>query len=176
MTRERYLYPDVDAIRVYLATRKAHPPATTPIHIRDQAQAAAAEAEAFAHWIASRHQDAIEEMVTISAAARNPARRWLLRRLLEVPMGLARGDLQGCPHVEGPAPAPALATAWSRQVVCLERECLDRYAQAMSASPGDESCDRCGSSGALTHAMGRLGGILLVAALCGDCYRQVAQD
>ncbi|GBD14099.1 hypothetical protein HRbin24_02149 [bacterium HR24] len=101
--------------------------------------------------------------------------RWLLRRLLEVPLGLALGDIRGCEHVEASSgPIAVLAVAWSRHIVCLSRECFARYLEELRPRGEETACDRCGAHvppPGPRMTMARLGHTILVAGLCPECLK-----
>ncbi len=168
---ERYLYPHIDALALFDTVRQSLGEGSVSPSWREQSEAALAEASSMLGLLASLSGTPVN--IHPISTHQGGVQRWLLRRLLEVPLGLALGDIRGCEHVEkGGGPIAVLAVAWSRRIVCLSRECFQRYLEELRPRGEEMACDRCG-----THvpppgprmAMAQLGHTILVAGLCQEC-------
>lgn len=169
--KERYLYPHIDALALFEAVRHSLGEGGTSPTWREQSEAALTEASSMLGLLASL-SGAPVSIYPISAQE-GGVQRWLLRRLLEVPLGLALGDIRGCEHVEkGGGPIAVLAVAWSRRIVCLSRECFQRYLEELRPHGEEMPCDRCGAQvppPGPRMTMAQLGHTILVAGLCPQC-------
>lgn len=173
--RERYLYPEIDVLDLSVRLAEGLPRELVDWLSKRQERESAPARQAIESLVKRLQEVEGGELSSPTAEAMrsNPVRRWAARRVLEVFLGLALGDLEPCPHMLW-GKTPFFAFAWSRVTACFRPDCYQtRWPRIRPSPEEDYTCDRCGER-AERMALISLScyELLWTCGLCPGCRRE----